>query len=324
MGGIFIWGTGCGAGEVLSQLPEHVKIEAYVDSFPMADEFMGRPVIKPEALVGRAPELVIVSARKSVDILDKCMELGLERESLLFVKNSCRLSDMNAGLERAKELLGTDVVDALIPAYHVVREPMKSYASPLDERDYENDYVRIKSLEAVCRRLCNVPGAAAELGVYKGSFARCINALMPRRKLYLIDSFEGFESSEAMRERRLGNLSEGVEAAHRNTSLHKVMGLMPHPQAVQPMPGYFPGSLKGLEDKFAFVSLDADLEESTLSGLEYFVPRMVEGGYIFLHDYDSHSFAGVRKAVERYEKAHELKFRAPPLCDVNGTLVICM
>lgn len=323
MGGIFIWGTGCGAGEVLSQLPEHVKIEAYVDSFPMAHEFMGRPVIKPEALVGLTPELVIVSARQTSAILDKCMELGLERSSLLFVKNSCRLSDMNTGLERAKELLGADAVSALIPAYHVVREPMKSYASPLDERDYENDYVRIKSLEAVCRRLCNVPGAAAELGVYKGSFARCINALMPRRKLYLFDSFEGFESSEAAREKRSGNLSEAVAEAHKNTSLNKVMGLMPNPDSVQPVVGYFPQSLNGLEDSFALVSLDADLEESTLAGLEYFVPRMVEGGYIFLHDYDSHEFAGVRNAVDRYEKAHSIKFRAMPVPDVNGTLVIC-
>ena len=89
------------------------------------------------------------------------------------------------------------------------------------------------------------------------------------------------------------------------------------------MVGYFPESLNGLEDKFALVSLDADLEESTLSGLEYFVPRMVPGGYIFLHDYDSHSFYGVRKAVERYEAAHDLKFHALPLCDVNGTLVLC-
>ena len=114
-----------------------------------------------------------------------------------------------------------------------------------------------------------------------------------------------------------------MDEAHKNTSLKKVMSLMPCPESVQPVPGYFPESLNGLEDKFAFVSLDADLEDSTLAGLEYFVPRMSEGGYIFLHDYDSHSFQGVKNAVERYEQSHRLKFRALPLCDVNGTLVIC-
>lgn len=324
MGGIYIWGTGCGAGELVSMLPGHLHIEAYVDSYPMGESFMGRPVIKPEALLSLSPELVIVSARQSRAILEKCMELGLSRECLLFVKNSCLLEDMNRGLDRAARLLGEDTLHALIPKYHAVREPMKHYPSPLDSRDYENDYVRVSTLEAVCRRLEGLPGAAAELGVYKGSFARCINALMPERRLYLFDTFEGFESSEAAREKRSGNLSEAVDAAHKNTSLEKVMSLMPHPSVVQPVVGYFPASLNGLEDRFALVSLDADLEESTLAGLEYFVPRMVEGGYIFLHDYDSHEFRGVKNAVERFEAKQGLRFKALPLCDVNGSLVICL
>jgi len=323
MGGIYIWGTGCGAGELVSQLPEYVHIEAYVDSFPMSDSFMGRPVIMPEQLKERSPELVIVSVRQSKAILDKCLQLGLERDGLLFLKNSCTLSDMNTAPDRAARLLGADTLAALIPAYRVVREPMNRHESPLDERDYENDYVRIKTLEAVCRSLENLPGAAAELGVYKGSFARCINALMPQRRLYLFDTFEGFESSEAAREKRSGNLSEGVDEAHKNTSLNKVMSLMPHPETVQPMVGYFPESLKGLEDSFALVSLDADLEDSTLAGLEYFVPRMVGGAYIFLHDYDSHQFHGVKNAVGRYEKSHGIKFRALPIPDINGTLILC-
>ena len=324
MAGIYIWGTGCGAGELVSRLPDNVNIAGFADSFPMSDTFMDKPVISPEALAELEPELVIVSARQSGAVLDKCMELGIERSRLLFVKNSVRMEDMNTSYARAAELLGADFAESLRPRCHIVAEPVNTAASPLDERDMENDYVRVKTLELCCGRLENVPGAAAELGVYKGGFARCINALMPQRRLYLFDTFEGFESSEAAREKRLGNLSSGVEAAHKNTSLSNVMGLMPHPESVQPMPGYFPESLNGLEDVFALVSLDADLEESTLAGLEYFVPRMVQGGYIFLHDYDSHKFRGVKNAVERYEAAHGVKFHALPLCDVNGTLVICV
>ena len=323
MSGIYIWGTGCGAGELVSKLPPELELAGFVDSFAMADTFMAKPVVKPEELAKLSPELIIVSARRSEDVLDECLKLGLERDRLLFTKNPCRLEDMNTSYARARELLGADLVDGLMPRLHIVPEPMNRRPTPLDVKDMENDYVRVKTLELCCRRLESLPGAAAELGVYRGGFARSINALMPGRKLYLFDTFEGFESSEAMRERRLGNLSAGVDAAHKNTSLSKVMGLMPYPESVQPMVGYFPESLNGLEDKFALVSLDADLEESTLSGLEYFVPRMVPGGYIFLHDYDSHSFYGVRKAVERYEAAHDLKFHALPLCDVNGTLVLC-
>jgi tetratricopeptide (TPR) repeat protein len=239
-----------------------------------------------------------------------------------YADSAVRAMDMRYA--RAEALLGAEFVAGLIHESHIVPEPMNKIAGVLDKRDLENDYVRVKTLELCCRRLESVPGAAAELGVYRGGFARCINALLPGRKLYLFDTFEGFESSEAAREMHTGHLSAGVEAAHKNTSLNKVMSLMPHPGSVQPMPGFFPDSLNGLEDSFALVSLDADLEESTLAGLEYFVPRMVKGGYIFLHDYDSHSFHGVRKALERYESNHGVKFCALPLCDVNGTLVLCM
>ncbi len=324
MAGIYIWGTGCGAGELMAKLPAGVKLAGFVDSFPMGDSFMGRPVIKPEALPGCEPELVIVSARASGEILDKCLALGLERERLLFTKNASAVEDMNCSYPLAARLLGGETVENIIPRYRLVPEPLRRMESQLSERDMENDYVRIKTLELVSERIAALPGAAAELGVYKGGFARCINALMPERRLYLFDTFEGFESSEAMREMRQGRLSEGVSEAHKNTSLEKVMGLMPHPGSVQPMPGYFPESLRGLEESFAFVSLDADLEESTLAGLEYFVPRMVKGGYIFLHDYNSHAFTGVKRAVERYEQRHAVKLPALPIADVNGTLVICL
>ncbi len=323
MAGIYIWGTGCGAGELLARLPQGVEIAGFVDSFPMGDSFMGRPVIKPEALPQCAPELVIVSARASGEILDKCISLGVDEDLLLFTKNSARLEDMNKSRALAEKLLGRETLERLIPQYRLVPEPMCRTESPLSGRDMENDYVRIKTLELVSRRIAELSGAAAELGVYKGGFARCINALMPERRLYLFDTFEGFESSEAMREQRQGRLSGGVYEAHRNTSLERVMGLMPHPEVLRPMPGYFPESLNGLEDEFAFVSLDADLEQSTLAGLEYFVPRMQKGGYIFLHDYNSHAFSGVKNALERYEQSRAIKLPALPIADVNGTLVLC-
>ena len=102
MPGIYIWGTGCGAGELVSMLP-HVPIAGYVDSFPLGETFMGAPVIKPEALKELSPELVMVSARQSAEILAKCMELGISRDRLFFVKNSVRLENMNRDCAAAEK-----------------------------------------------------------------------------------------------------------------------------------------------------------------------------------------------------------------------------
>lgn len=76
-----------------------------------------------------------------------------------------------------------------------------------------------------------------------------------------------------------------------------------------------------MEDQFVFVSLDVDLEDSIYEGLNYFYPRLVHGGYIFVHDYTSKCL-GVEVAVDKYEKAMKCILPKVPLLDVNGTLVI--
>ena len=175
----------------------------------------------------------------------------------------------------------------------------------------------MRTLEAICRRLGAVEGAAAELGVYRGGFARCISALLPERTLYLFDTFEGFDESEAKGERR------GFVEAHRGASAERVLSLLPHPEKAILRPGLFPATAAGLEgERFCLVSLDADLEESTLAGLRFFTPRLSPGGYLLLHDWDTPRLGGVRRALERYESEIGQKLPAVPLCDVNGTLVI--
>jgi O-methyltransferase len=42
----------------------------------------------------------------------------------------------------------------------------------------------------------NIGGNVAELGVYRGDFAQYINIAFPDRKLYLFDTFEGFDEKD--------------------------------------------------------------------------------------------------------------------------------
>ena len=184
----------------------------------------------------------------------------------------------------------------------------------LPEREQGNDYVRLATLELLCRRLDNVPGAAAELGVYKGFFARCVNLLLPERRLYLFDSFEGFDPE--------AGASEAFQAAHRNTAIEKVLDIMPHRSQIQIMPGFFPASLNGLEERFCLVSLDVDFAGTTLEGLRYFWPRLEKGGYLLLHDWGNPALPGVVGALREYEQELGASIPAVPLCDVGGTLVL--
>src|SRR6476660_1369139 len=65
------------------------------------------------------------------------------------------------------------------------------------------DYIRLATLELVSNEIYrkNLPGNVAELGVYKGGFAKHINAYFPDRKFYLFDTFEGFHLDDVQNEK---------------------------------------------------------------------------------------------------------------------------
>jgi len=313
--GIYVWGTGCGASELLEQGFELDRVEAFVDSFPMGETFLEKPVILPEQLDISACDLLIITARHAEAIAQRCSQLGIPAEKCLFLKNNTTLLDRNEACSAAKEILGEDLLKKLIPRQRMVPTPAQLNPHSLPEKDLSNDYVRLATLELLCRRLADVPGAAAELGVYRGFFARCINQLLPERKLYLFDSFEGFgEEAQA---------SESFQAAHRNTAIEKVLAIMPYPEKVIVKPGFFPDSLNGLEEQFCLVSLDVDFYQTTLDGLRYFWPRLEKGGYLLLHDWGSPKLPGVRQALAAYERELGQRILSVPLCDVGGTNVLC-
>ena len=314
---VYVWGTGCAAGDLVDAGLAAEQIMAFVDSSPGMSMFLGRPVLLPEALRGEIDALILVASRHTEEIARQAKELGLRAEQLLFLKSNWTIQDRNLSYDAAEGILPRKMLDALRKPQHAVREPLCLGESVLTEQDLGNDYVRMRSLELICRELASVPGAAAELGVYRGGFARCINALLPERTLYLFDTFAGFDEKEA------ADCGEGLKDAHRNTAAEKVLAVMPHREQVRICEGFFTATAAGLEEEgFALVSLDVDLEESTLTGLRWFYPRLSPGGYLLLHDCNSPKLPGVRRALECFRTEWPAPIPAVPLCDINGTMVL--
>lgn len=84
--GIYVWGTGCGASELIEAGLEKEKIAAFVDSFPMGETFLGRKVLLPEQLPMEDCDLLIITARHAEAIGNRCRELGIPAEKCLFLK----------------------------------------------------------------------------------------------------------------------------------------------------------------------------------------------------------------------------------------------
>ncbi len=182
------------------------------------------------------------------------------------------------------------------------------------------DYIRLSTLELVADEINsnNITGAVAELGVYKGKFARYINRYFPQRKLYLFDTFKGFDEKDVKSE--IKNTYSSGEQDFSNTSVKQVLSVMPYPEKCIIREGFFPATAAGLEEEFAFVSIDTDLFDPIYNGLEYFYPRLKKGGYIFIHDYNNDGYKGARKAVEKF--CMENNISKVPLPDSGGSAIL--
>jgi O-methyltransferase len=156
------------------------------------------------------------------------------------------------------------------------------------------------------------------LGVYKGKFARYINQFFPDRKLYLFDTFEGFDNRDVASEKSQ-DFSSGAQDFS-DTSINFVLRQMPFPGKCIPVKGFFPESASGINDKFALVSLDADLYRPIYAGLNFFYPKLNMGGYILVHDFNNDNYKGSRQAVVQFCSEQNINF--VPIPDSGGSAII--
>jgi O-methyltransferase len=182
-----------------------------------------------------------------------------------------------------------------------------------------HDYVRNSALELLCREVeeCGVPGALAELGVFRGDFAWLMSSYLPDRPIHLFDTFEGFDQDDVRTDASENLVDEFIDFSF--TSPESVVSRFSRPELVHVHPGWFPATATGIDEQFALVSIDADLYEPVLSGLRWFYDRLSEGGAIMLHDFNNQAFGGAKKAARAFQEERGVGF--VPLPDWGGTAV---
>jgi len=145
---------------------------------------------------------------------------------------------------------------------------------------------------SVARAQRSLPGAMAEVGVYRGASAKLICEVKGDKVLRLFDTFAGLPDAHEQ--------DRGVHRTGQYTSsLDEVRAYLAKYDNVEFHPGLFPDSAVGLcEQQYCFAHFDVDLYESTRACLEYFYPRMIRHGIILSHDYGI--LAGVEQAFREY------------------------
>jgi len=164
--------------------------------------------------------------------------------------------------------------------------------------------------ELMCNKLekvISLKGDIIEFGCYKCGttikLAKKLKSLGSNKKIYALDTFSGLPKETKNKD----NMPKLYKKAMDKNNLNKIKKILIKNKVdknIVLIKGLFKDSMPKLkEKKFCFAFVDGDLYQSTKEALEFLIPRMNIGGIIFIDDYNSKSWVGVKKAV--LELLHE-------------------
>ena len=160
----------------------------------------------------------------------------------------------------------------------------------------------------------------AECGCWTGHSSYIISKLITKYKksvnFHIFDSFEGL-SSNVQNDDQLKNLNsrelKKIQEQFSSNENFVKNEVLKDFDFVKTYKGWIPEKFFLVEDlKFSLVHIDVDLYEPTLKSLEFFFPRLSDGGIIICDDYNSKYFNGSKKAWDEFFKNKKLKINFSP------------
>ena len=149
-------------------------------------------------------------------------------------------------------------------------------------------------------------GDVAECGVWQGHSAHMIASILKKKgfndKFFIFDSFQGLSEITSQDINELSPLSEKQIEEQRSmlsASEELVRSNLAEFDFMEFYAGWIPTRFKEVADhKFILVHLDVDLYQPFRDSIEFFYPRLVEGGVIVFDDYGLTQFPGAKTAVD--------------------------
>jgi len=229
--------------------------------------------------------------------LEEALATSLDklRESLKEVKGRSKgiEQDLKKLIGRMAQV-GNAFDTSLDPRFFEVAEPLMSSRRTMLGHD------RLFTLWQAARNTAFLNLASAEIGTFRGGSAALLAEAMRTfgggSELHVVDTFEGHLDStftEHDPEDQLGKF--------RGTSYDDVREFLSTFPGVRVHKGDAAAVVSGWpERRYALVHLDVDLYGPTLACLEYFAPRLADGGIIVMDDYAAPTCPGVKRATDEY------------------------
>lgn len=338
---IVCYGMGAEFDHIKNQFnPENVKLIAVLSrtSGKLWTSNIGEGyTLSPKEITGLEYDYVLIASRNYIDeMYDTLVSLDVNQDKIIFANHS--ILNVAAVMNSATHFytgyydknfrILKSIFQTLPHDTYTVRDVVLKRQRLLKHFEFKarEEYVRVSTLELCAQeiRRKEICGEVAEIGVYRGDFAKLINELFPDKQLFLFDTFEEFDARDLSYEKERGSISDLnpylTTSQCADTSKELVLSRMKYLDRVILKEGYFPDSAMDMDKdiRFAFVSLDVDLFMPTYEGLAWFYPRLSHGGYIMVHDYQL--FSGVRDAVDKYCEEKQINF--VPVSDISGSVIL--
>ena len=100
---IYVWGTGRACAGLLDEWDYFQQVEAFISNEENSHAFSyngeKKEVIRPQELIGRQYDAVVVAARSVREIYGQSEKLGLDLSKFIFLYNNVELKDLNQNYE---------------------------------------------------------------------------------------------------------------------------------------------------------------------------------------------------------------------------------
>lgn len=324
---IVIFGTGSVAKVFLDEVSEETEIVAFVNSNEKVKDFYGYKVIMPEQICEYDYDYIVIASGYYNEMEGKLLALGYDKKKIIgFIFDEIESYQEMAGAISAflNKKYQRDIVKSFLKTDRLYPQ---IYASVIWKNNafkkVEKDFVREQLVAYMAQEIerKKTEGAVAELGVFRGDFTMVINRAFPSRKLYLFDTFCGFDAKDVSDDVNIENKANEILKFH-DTSEAFVLARLDYPEVVTVKKGWFPDTFDLEEERFCFVSIDLNIYDPVMSALKLFVPRMIAGGYILISTFNAPFYEGTRKAVIEFCDREKITFL--PVPDLYGSVVICI
>src|SRR3989344_867796 len=252
-----------------------------IDNFSTELEVCGIPIVRTESLKGEKPGSfhVVIFAVSNKSIQEISAELN--RMGFSYSRDFTYYSDFfyKDFVRKAKESLGFE----LDPSIYRYALSYTLSSSVLIHTTILGTWLFLEML----KRTEKLDGSIAEVGAFEGGNALCslnFSSGMKQKNFYILDSFEGFPELSEHDPKGFGKGAYRTETPFQGITDRFAV----YPQA-KVIKGFVPLSFSKIpaNERFSLVFYDCDLYQPGLDTFAFFWDKIVPGGYLLIHDYET-------------------------------------